>query len=108
MHADDLLMKRAKLWSNEERHEKRLVFSTENEGRGGPVFNNEEDGCLYIFDWGTKYACLDVELMCWIEQGDVRYDVSSLTRTEDGHGMWNMLTHWPLGNSNKIWDRFAE
>ncbi|XP_062912676.1 cation-independent mannose-6-phosphate receptor [Mobula hypostoma] len=51
-----------------------------NEGRGNPEFVAEVD-CTYIFDWGTKYACVKEKyLPCQTSDRKKRYDLSPLTR----------------------------
>ncbi|XP_067900725.1 cation-independent mannose-6-phosphate receptor [Heterodontus francisci] len=52
-----------------------------NEGKGKPEFSAEVD-CTYIFDWGTKYACVKEkeDLLCRTSDGRKRYDLSPLTR----------------------------
>ncbi|XP_051868030.1 cation-independent mannose-6-phosphate receptor [Pristis pectinata] len=54
--------------------------SAVEEGRGKPEFSAEVD-CTYIFDWGTKYACVKEKyLLCQTSDGKKRYDLSPLTR----------------------------
>ncbi|XP_078412852.1 cation-independent mannose-6-phosphate receptor [Cetorhinus maximus] len=55
--------------------------SAANEGKGKPEFSAEVD-CTYIFDWGTKYACVKEKenLLCRVSDGRKRYDLSPLTR----------------------------
>ncbi|XP_060687644.1 cation-independent mannose-6-phosphate receptor isoform X3 [Hemiscyllium ocellatum] len=50
-------------------------------GKGKPEFSAEVD-CTYIFDWGTKYACVKEKenLLCGASDGKKRYDLSPLTR----------------------------
>ena len=50
-------------------------------GDGNPVFENEDD-CVYIFTWPTKYACLDhlAEQSCRVDVGDKKYDLGPLSR----------------------------
>ncbi|XP_055495415.1 LOW QUALITY PROTEIN: cation-independent mannose-6-phosphate receptor [Leucoraja erinacea] len=54
--------------------------TADNEGKGKPEFSAEVD-CTYIFDWGTKYACVkDKGLLCQTSDGRKWYDLSPLTR----------------------------
>ncbi|XP_067845330.1 cation-independent mannose-6-phosphate receptor [Heptranchias perlo] len=55
--------------------------SAVNQGKGKPEFSAEVD-CTYIFDWGTKYACVKEkeDLLCRTSDGRKRYDLSPLTR----------------------------
>ncbi|XP_048456907.1 cation-independent mannose-6-phosphate receptor-like [Rhincodon typus] len=57
--------------------------SAANGGKGEPEFSAEVD-CTYIFDWGTKYACVKEKenLLCRASDGRKRYDLSPLTRYE--------------------------
>ncbi|XP_045197868.2 cation-independent mannose-6-phosphate receptor-like isoform X2 [Mercenaria mercenaria] len=50
-------------------------------GDGNPVFENEDE-CVYLFTWPTRYACLDhpVEESCRVDVGDRKYDLGPLTR----------------------------
>ncbi|XP_056014073.1 cation-independent mannose-6-phosphate receptor-like [Ostrea edulis] len=59
-------------------------------GKGWPVFNREKD-CTYLFDWDTKYACLDHPIIeeCRVNHNGKRYDLSPLVKHS---GMnWNVL-----------------
>lgn len=44
---------------------------------------DHEDECTYMFNWETKYACLDhpVDEECRVNHGGHRYDLSSLVKT---------------------------
>uniref|UniRef100_A0A4W3HXA8 Cation-independent mannose-6-phosphate receptor-like n=1 Tax=Callorhinchus milii TaxID=7868 RepID=A0A4W3HXA8_CALMI len=54
--------------------------SADNKGKGGPEFDTEVD-CTYIFNWGTKYACVEQKnLVCRTSDGKKHYDLSRLTR----------------------------
>lgn len=50
-------------------------------GQGWPVFNREED-CSYLFDWDTKYACLDHPVIeeCRVNHNGKRFDLSPLVK----------------------------
>ena len=51
-------------------------------GDGWPYFNSE-DGCTYIFDWETKYACLKHPLSatCSVQSGIKNFDLTPLIKT---------------------------
>ncbi|XP_062610067.1 cation-independent mannose-6-phosphate receptor-like [Saccostrea cucullata] len=64
--------------------------SAGNGGKGWPVFNREED-CTYLFDWDTKYACLDHPVIedCRVNHNGKRYDLSPLVKHSGKN--WNVL-----------------
>ncbi|XP_078698219.1 cation-independent mannose-6-phosphate receptor-like isoform X2 [Branchiostoma floridae x Branchiostoma belcheri] len=66
--------------------------TADNNGRGRPVFNGEED-CSYFFDWDTSYACLQHEegRSCRVSSpdGKKRYDLSTLV--QEGPLNWEAL-----------------
>ena len=43
---------------------------------------SEDDDCIYIFDWETKYACIEHPLGedCDVSYGGKNYDLSRLVR----------------------------
>ncbi|XP_052242423.1 cation-independent mannose-6-phosphate receptor-like [Dreissena polymorpha] len=51
-------------------------------GAGSPTFDYEDE-CVYMFDWATKYACLDhpVGEECRVDHGTQKFDFSSLVKT---------------------------
>ena len=51
-------------------------------GEGWPYFNSEE-GCAYVFDWETKYACIDHPLSatCSVQDESKTYDLTPLIKT---------------------------
>ncbi|XP_041350855.1 cation-independent mannose-6-phosphate receptor-like [Gigantopelta aegis] len=55
--------------------------TAENDGKGKPVFTAYEN-CTYMFEWQTKYACIDhsVDDLCRVRYQGHRYDLSSLVR----------------------------
>lgn len=59
-------------------------------GQGWPVFNREED-CSYLFDWDTKYACLDHPVIeeCRVNHEGKRFDLSPLVKHTGKN--WNVL-----------------
>lgn len=54
-------------------------------GNGNPEFQNEDE-CVYMFNWQTKYACLDhpTDESCRIEENGKKYDLGSLSRKSGG------------------------
>lgn len=56
-------------------------FLSAYNGQGWPVFNREED-CSYLFDWDTKYACLDHPVIeeCRVNHEGKRFDLSPLVK----------------------------
>lgn len=49
-------------------------------GVGYPTYNSATN-CTYVFDWDTKYACLEhPEDICRVDYNGRRYDLSTLTR----------------------------
>ncbi|KAL3881276.1 hypothetical protein ACJMK2_027732 [Sinanodonta woodiana] len=71
-----------------------------NAGRGQPEFSDEDD-CTYMFDWGTKYACLEHPVLgeCRVDYMNKRFDLSNLVRRTGGN--WEALHEVDQGDSDK-------
>jgi len=61
------------------------------EGHGKPVFGTE-DSCSYIFDWETKYACVDSIFhgSCLVQHGQQNFDLSPL-KVDDNEEYWQAV-----------------
>ncbi|XP_069788171.1 cation-independent mannose-6-phosphate receptor [Narcine bancroftii] len=77
--------------------------SAVDEGKGKPEFSAEVD-CTYIFDWGTKYACVkEKDLLCQTSDGKKRYDLSPLIRYAAKDDPKSKNTHnWEVLDSSLV------
>ena len=51
-------------------------------GKGYPKYL-AEDQCSYLFEWSTKYACIEPVPECRLANGKQIYDLTPLTRDDD-------------------------
>lgn len=79
--------------SDDDDDDELLVTSSDNDGKGAPVYTGEID-CTYFFVWDTKYACIKEKegLPCGAIDGKKRYDLSALVR----HSGSVPLPTWPV------------
>ena len=63
-------------------------------GEGWPYFNSEE-GCTYMFDWETKYACIDHPLSatCSVQHEAKTFDLTALLKTNGKAIVWPVVKY---------------
>eukprot|EP00045_Choanoeca_perplexa_P017875 m.269550 g.269550 ORF g.269550 m.269550 type:complete len:2501 (+) comp17662_c0_seq1:233-7735(+) len=62
----------------------KIYFTCDQDaGKGAPTYVSELDGCVYVFEWKTSYACApEIECKASDPKKDIDYHLSDLIRTD--------------------------